>query len=257
MPFVHPDVVKLDMRLLHRPDLPQTAQVVNAVVAHAERTGALIVAEGIEREQHLGQARSMGATLGQGWLLGHPGALPQPRAGTGRAGSRRPIETLAPGDAGADGRTPFDIVAGTRAPAHITKRALLTTTRYLESKAADTADPPVVLACFQDARRFGPATAHRYALLAKQSPLVAAFGVGLDHEPAPGVRGAALAPDDPLRREWAVVVVGPYFSAALVARDLGDGGADRYRRFDYALTYERAVVIEAARALLRRLGPAA
>jgi DICT domain-containing protein len=71
------------------------------------------------------------------------------------------------------------------------------------------------------------------------------------------VRGAALDPADPLCAEWAVIVVGPYFSAALVARDLGDGGAERHRRFEYALTYERPVVIEAARSLLRRLGPAA
>ena len=257
MPFVDPDVVKLDMRLLHRPDLPQTAQVVNAVVAHAERTGALIVAEGIEREHHLARARSMGATLGQGWLLGHPGQLPH----TGNAGSRRPIESLATAPAvaadGAHGRTPFEIVAATRPAGRTTKRALLTTTRYLESKVADTADPPVLLACFQDAGRFTPATAHRYALLAKDSPFVAAFGTGFAADPAPGVRGAAIDPGDHLGQEWNVVVVGPYFSAALVARDLGDDGADRHRRFEYALTYERPVVIETARALLRRLGPAA
>jgi hypothetical protein len=52
-------------------------------------------------------------------------------------------------------------------------------------------------------------------------------------------------------------VVGPYFSAALVARDLGDSGADRHRRFEYALTYERPLVLAAARALLARLEPVA
>jgi DICT domain-containing protein len=71
------------------------------------------------------------------------------------------------------------------------------------------------------------------------------------------VRGAALASDDRLCAEWNVLVVGPYFSAALVARDLGDTGADRHRRFEYALTYERPLVLAAARALLGRLGPAA
>jgi hypothetical protein len=50
-----------------------------------------------------------------------------------------------------------------------------------------------------------------------------------------------------------VIVVGPYFTAALVARDLGDGGREDRRRFDYALTYDRPLVLEAARALLRRL----
>jgi EAL domain-containing protein (putative c-di-GMP-specific phosphodiesterase class I) len=256
MPFVHPDVVKLDLSLLHRPNLPQTAQVVNAVVAHAERTGALIVAEGIEREAHLARARSMGATLGQGWLLGHPAPLPPGRtSGRGSAGSGRPIGSLAPDGAGAGGRTPFEIVAGAGRAARTTKRALIATTRYLESKAADTTDPPVLLACFQDVRRFCPPTAHRYALLAKTAPFVAAFGAGFGTEPAPGVRGTALEPGDRLGMEWNVVVVGPYFSAALVARDLGDAGAERHRRFEYALTYERSVVIEAARSLLRRLGP--
>jgi hypothetical protein len=252
MPFVHPDVVKLDMRLLHRPHLRQTAQVVNAVIAHAERTGALIVAEGIEREPHFARARSMGATLGQGWLLGHPAPLPR----TGNAGSARPIEPLTPERAGALGRTPFDVVAGARGSGRTTKRALLTTTRYLESKVADTVDPPVLLACFQDAARFDPRIAHRYATLAENAPFVAAFGAGFGATPAPGVRGAALDPADPLCAEWNVIVVGPYFSAALVARDLGDDGAERYRRFDYALTYDRPIVIEAARSLLRRLGPA-
>jgi EAL domain-containing protein (putative c-di-GMP-specific phosphodiesterase class I) len=255
MPFVHPDIVKLDMRLLHHPEAPQTAQVVNAVIAHAERTGALILAEGIERDAHLARARSMGATLGQGWLLGRPGPLST--VGPYQAKPHvRPLGLLAPA-ADRDGatRTPFEIVCGGRPAACASKQALLTTTRYLESKAADTADPPVLLATFQRAAHFTPATAHRYSTLAKESPFVAAFGGGFGTEPVPGVRGGALAGDDPLRNEWNVVVVGPYFSAALVARDLGDSGADRHRRFEYALTYERPLALAAARALLARLEP--
>ncbi len=255
MPFVHPDIVKLDLRLLHNPDAPQTAQVVNAVVAHAERTGALILAEGIEREVHLAVARSMGATLGQGWLLGRPAQLPPVRPYRPHPAPARPLQLPAPVDAGASARTPFDIVAGGRPAARASKQALLTTTRYLESKAADTNDPPVLLSCFQDAVRFTPATAHRYSALAGESPFVAAFGFGFGPEPVAGVRGAALAGDDPLRQEWNVIVVGPYFSAALVARDLGDSGADRHRRFEYMLTYDRPLVLAAARALLGRLAP--
>jgi hypothetical protein len=228
MPFVHPDIVKLDLRLLHNPDAPQTARVVNAVVAHAERTGALILAEGIEREAHLAVARSMGAALGQGWLLGRPAQLPPVRPHRSHPAPARPLRLPAPVDPGASARTPFDIVAGGRPAARASKQALLTTTRYLESKAADTDDPPVLLSCFQDAVRFTPATAHR---------------------------SSALAADDPLRQEWNVIVVGPYFSAALVARDLGDSGADRHRRFEYALTYDRPLVLAAARALLGRLAP--
>jgi DICT domain-containing protein len=114
----------------------------------------------------------------------------------------------------------------------------------------------VLLACFQDARHFTPRTAERYARIAGHSPLVAALGVGLGEEPIPGVRGANLAPDDPLRGEWNVLVIGPHQAAALVARDLGDTGPERERRFDFALTHDRDLIAAAARSLLRCLAPA-
>jgi DICT domain-containing protein len=74
--------------------------------------------------------------------------------------------------------------------------------------------------------------------------------------PAPGVRGASLAPGDPLRGEWAVIMVGPHFAAALVARDCGDDGPDVDRRFDVVITHDRDLVVRAAQPLLDRLLPA-
>jgi hypothetical protein len=56
-----------------------------------------------------------------------------------------------------------------------------------------------------------------------------------------------------------VAVVGPHFSAALVARDLdaapGSAGADPDRTFDYVLTHDRPLVLEVARSLLVRTLP--
>jgi DICT domain-containing protein len=74
-------------------------------------------------------------------------------------------------------------------------------------------------------------------------------------EPVAGVRGATLDSRDPLRGEWDVIVVGPHFAGALVARDCGDDGPDSQRRFDAVITYDRDLVIEAARSLLLRLTP--
>ena len=51
------------------------------------------------------------------------------------------------------------------------------------------------------------------------------------------------------------MVVSPHFAAALVARDLGDDGPDAERRFDYAVTYDRALVMDVARDLMRRVKP--
>jgi DICT domain-containing protein len=111
----------------------------------------------------------------------------------------------------------------------------------------------VVLACVQHAGNFAGATAARYTTIARAAPFVGVFGTGLAAAPAPGVRGSPLAAGDPLAAEWNVVVVGPHFSAALVARDLG-GARDHHARFAHAVTYDRGLVLEAARALLRRTG---
>ena len=85
---------------------------------------------------------------------------------------------------------------------------------------------------------------------------MAALGTGLGDEPAPGVHGTTFGADDPLRGEWNVIVVGPHRAAALVARDLGDDVPDQQRGFDFVLTHDRALVVEAARALLPWLAPA-
>jgi len=84
---------------------------------------------------------------------------------------------------------------------------------------------------------------------------VGALGSGVSIEPAPGVRGAELHDDDPVRAEWDVVVIGAHFAAAFAARDLGDRGLDSERRFDFALTYERETVVAAARSLMSRIVP--
>ncbi|GAA0805600.1 sensor domain-containing phosphodiesterase [Spirilliplanes yamanashiensis] len=252
MPFVHPDVVKLDMQLLRSPHEPHTARVVGAVRAYAESSGALILAEGIETERELAVARSMGAVVGQGWHFGRPGPLPAGRA----AGTALPLLGAPAADPARErSATPYSIVAAERPVTRTTKSLLMPTSRMLEADAGAGAQPPVLLACFQEEKFFTPATARRFAGLARRSPLVAALGAGLPAEPAPGVRGADFGADDPLRGEWNVIVVGPHHAAALVARDAGSTGPDGDREFDHAVTYDRELVVAAARSLLHWLTP--
>ena len=253
MPFLDPDVIKLDLRLIQERTTPETARIVNAVRAQAERSGALVVAEGIERPVHEAVAITMGATLGQGWLYGRPGPLPGPGRTPGAARLTLRPGGPRPGPAG----SPFGVVTGAgRATAVTTKELLLPMSVYLEDRALDADEPTVLLACFQDAVHFTPRTAARYASLAGRAPLTVAFGGGMPARPVPGVLGTALGRDDPLRSEWNVLVVGPHFAGGLVARDLGDTGPDRERRFAYAMTHDRDLVIEAARGLLAMADPA-
>jgi DICT domain-containing protein len=133
------------------------------------------------------------------------------------------------------------------------KDVLLSVSRALEAKAMQLGPHGVVAGAFQDVRHFTPATRTRYERLADRSAFVAALGIGMGAEPVRGVRGAHLASDDILRHEWNLAVLGPHYTGALVARDLGDTGPDRDRRFEFVLTFDRDLVIEVAATLVGRV----
>lgn len=250
MPFVLPDVIKLDLALTQAPLSADLAETVHAVNAHAERKGTLVVAEGIETEDHVLRARALGATHGQGWFFGRPGSLP--------AEARMPVAKLPlPGRAplGDVRSTPFEAVSGLLEVREGTKRLLLALSRQLEEHACRLDHAGVLLATFQTADRFTGPTRTRYAELSRHLAFVGALGSGLDRHAERNVRGADIGPDDPLAREWDVCVLGPHFAAAFVARDLGDTGPDADRRFAFSMTYERELVVRIARRLMSRLAP--
>src|ERR1700754_3685025 len=77
MPLVNPDIIKIDRGVVQAHSSTwAVSHVVNAVLDDAGHSGAQILAEGIENEDHLAVARSLGATLAQGYLFGRPGPLP-------------------------------------------------------------------------------------------------------------------------------------------------------------------------------------
>lgn len=247
LPVLRPDVVKLDMSLIRDATAAGSSAVMNAVWAHAEATGAVILAEGVETEEHVLIARTLGASLAQGWRFGRPGPLPVPIPANATAARRLSVPRPA------SHRSPFELVAARKTCRPGRKDLLLAVTRRLEAHARELGRECVVVSAFQEARFFTPATHRIYADLAERTALVAALGVGLAPEPAPGVRGTSLSLEDPLRGEWDVAVIGPHFAAALVARDLGDGGPDRQRRFEFVLTFERELVVDVVQSMLSRV----
>ncbi len=248
LPLLRPDVIKLDLRLVQARPTADIAAIMNAVNAEAERSGSLLLAEGIETPAHLMVARALGATLGQGWLFGRPAALPAPLPGAPDRALR-----LGGGAEPDPGRSPYDHVATARPPRIARKPLLIEVSKHLERQAAAAGESAVVAATFQHAGFFTPATRRRYTDLVGRAAFVGALGAGMAAEPLPGVRGGPIDPADPLVGEWDVVVVGAHFAAALVARDLGDGGPDDDRRFAFVLTHDRGLAIAVARSLLARI----
>jgi len=250
---ISPDVMKLDLALVQSQPNFKQAQTISAVLAHHERTGAVILAEGIETDEHLEQALALGADLGQGRHFGWPAPLESDVAISPWTvwGETQRRVSQEPG-------SPFGLLGQHHRPKTARKKTVVAFSEHIESLAARAADPPIVLTALQQTRHLTPRTLARYRDLAARSPLVAVFGEQMFPEPAPGIRGVALRSDDPLGSEWTVVTLGPHTAAALIAREHPGNTpdtADRDRRFDFVMTYDRALVTAAARNLLSRIGP--
>jgi hypothetical protein len=248
MPLLAPEVIKLDLKLIQARTTVDTARIVNAVMAQAERTGAVVLAEGIETEKHQALAHSMGAHLGQGWLYGRPVALPEvPVARPLQLPPRtRPSTDTAP-------PTPWDLVRSNPGVRRARKPLLLAMSRHLEHHVLAGDDATLLLASLQQGGYFDAGTAGRYQSLARTAFLIAVFGVDVPPAPVTGVRGQDLAPDDPLCDEWTVVIITPHFAGALIAHDVHDVCPDVERRFDYVVTFDRDTVLAAAASLLLRM----
>ena len=273
LPFLAPHVIKLDLALVQGRSTPQAAAVVNAVGAEAERSGARVLAEGIETQQHLDRALALGATLGQGWLFGRPAPL----GSTAMDALVLPARPAAGHPSARDpGVTPFDVLTAATLPRRATVQLVSSMSRQLEHQAVLLDEKAVVLASCQHARLMTDSTLRRYASLSSVTSLTALLGPGMADEPAPGVRGTALDPDEPLADLWVVTVIAPHFAAAMVARDAtpaatdadadavredappaeGDSGPQapaRPRVLEYVLTYDRTRAVQVAHLLLQRL----
>lgn len=87
-----PDLVKLDVSLVRDIDSSPTKQALaHALVTFAERTGAVLVAEGVETQAEYDEVAGLGVDLVQGYLLARPGE--RSPSGRYRTPGRRPPGT--------------------------------------------------------------------------------------------------------------------------------------------------------------------
>ncbi|MCI0582505.1 MAG: EAL domain-containing protein, partial [Chloroflexi bacterium] len=74
---LRPDYVKLDRAIVRRVDRdPARQALVAGLVDFATRTGAILIAEGVETEAEVGAVHHLGVPLAQGYRLGRPGLAP-------------------------------------------------------------------------------------------------------------------------------------------------------------------------------------
>jgi EAL domain-containing protein (putative c-di-GMP-specific phosphodiesterase class I) len=248
LPFVRPDVVKLDMRLIQEEHDDADRAVIKAVRQHCFRTGAVMLAEGIETEEHEAVARDLGATLGQGWRYGAAGELPA------KCTVAAPVRLLVR-DEPDDRATPFPLVeAG--AIVGTARQSELEHISEMFLRQVGTDGAPVVLASFGHDGLFTPAMAARYEALAPLCSFTGVAGVGLAPVAGSPVRYSAFPAGDPLADEWAITVVGPHTTMALAAQGLEPPGYGTDPEVEVVVTGDRELVLAAARALMGRVVPA-
>jgi DICT domain-containing protein len=151
--------------------------------------------------------------------------------------------------------SPFTLIEGHHRVRTARKETVIAFSRHIEDQAIRATDPPIVLTALQRAEFLTPGTLQRYVELASRAPMVAIFGLQVPPGLDAGVRGVPLATDDPLCAEWTVVALGPQTAAALIAREADNAAGidDTERRFDFVITFDRALVTAAAQNLLSRI----
>jgi EAL domain-containing protein (putative c-di-GMP-specific phosphodiesterase class I) len=241
LPVLEPDVIKLDMHLLRHPHLSSSVQTAAIVAGYAERTDAIVVAEGIETEDDLATARGLGAQWGQGWLFGQPGPI---TALAGRSVQNSPrLRPPRRGDylpAGA----PFDIAAMGNRSRPCDQRTIDELTEYLLSVAGSSGFRTVIFAVFPD-QAVREAWLPRLAAMADTVAFVGLKGHG---RPGRNARRVSVTMEQASGTETALAVVGPYAAVALCARPAPAGGMEA------VLTHDAHRVHVIARMLMGLVG---
>jgi EAL domain-containing protein (putative c-di-GMP-specific phosphodiesterase class I) len=241
MSLLYPDVIKLDLRLLGGRSEADVARTVTAVGAEAERRYASVLAEGIDSEEQLAAATAFGATLGQGYLLGAPGPLPDALpAGRGLR--------LTGGGGDPEGANPYERVTNWRRPASGARELAERAAAVVVEQARQGGQTAMVLAALPRPELADADSVARYRALAERLAFVGVLGAG-DAFAGTGVRGGPLQRGDPLRESWTVAVLDPSYSACFVAREEPSGA------WSFATSFDRDVVLECAVPLMARMEP--
>jgi len=245
---IEPDVVKLDQPALQQMPRTASAALVSGVQTYCRRSGARVVAEGLETDDDVDVARAVGAHYGQGWRFGHPEWLsvaPAPTAG--------PIPMVAPRPH-LPTRRLIRLLTRTEPAQHGDQAQVDRFSSYLIEHAAQMGPNTLVIVCVQNAGFISAPIASTLQRAAEQVAYLAVLGAGVGPQPVPRARGCGLPGNDPLVSEWVVAAIGMQESIALVASDCGDDFvAGSHRGYDYAVTYDPRLVTDVARALLSRV----
>ena len=239
---LQPDIVKLDMSILHDPFDARSARVSATVRDYCDRTQALMVCEGVETAAHEARARALGADLVQGFRY----AMPTPRPDRIPPTSR-PMDflTATPDEPASFAqrveRQPVDVLAGSEVEA-IAAELLSIVSTHTDSAVILTSAPSIadVPEAYLDV----------LSELTTRARMVALIAPGSAGTPAAGVLGVDTDAGLGLGSPWSIVVVAPTMAAAILSAPFATGGSSPV---EFRILRHRPTVAHAARVLLSHI----
>ena len=243
LPVVRPDIIKLDLRVTQTSPSAKAMKVLHFVYEEVERTGATILAEGVETRHHHEVVRALGAPLAQGWLYGKPTEHPTP-AHEHQAHMSHLAELALE-----EVRTPFEVL-GRRKISRASADVLVAFTHEVFTHGLHLLPPALVLMLVPGRELLTPRALRALGQLARREIVTGVIGAGVPPEPAPGVRGS-WEHDPTLDGEYAIIAISPSTAVAVLARRAN--GTDSV--FEFGVIHDRQPIVCAARCLLRKLGP--
>jgi len=243
LPVVRPDVIKLDLHVTQSTPSREAMRVLHLVYEEVERTGASLLAEGVETEQHQEVVRWLGAELAQGWFYGRPTDNPAP------ADEHEAHASFWAELGLEDVRSPYEVLGGqsiSRAPRDLVRSVTDEVFRHGMHLQA----PALLLLLVPDFEELTKQHLRVLGQLARRQVITGVIGAGMPPEPAPGVRGSQTY-DPWLDGQYAVVAVSPSTAVAVLARQTHS----TQHEFYFSVIHDRPRITTAARCLLRQLGP--
>jgi EAL domain-containing protein (putative c-di-GMP-specific phosphodiesterase class I) len=233
LPALEPDVIKLDLKVAQGSPSRKAMKVLDYVYEEVERTGATVLAEGVETKRHDQVVRELGAPLAQGWLYGKPTDHPAP---TRKHQLGKPLER-------------YEVLGG-RTISHASTELLVSFSDQVFIGGMRLLEPALALMLVPRPELLDQPKLDVLSRLARRRVVTGALGPGVPAEPAPGVRGS-WAHDPLLDGEWASIALSPSTAVAILAREVPGTKS----QFEFGVTHDRRRIISAARCLMRRLGP--
>ena len=243
LPVIRPDIIKLDLKVTQSAPSREAMRVLHFAYEEAERTGATILAEGVETKRHDEVVRALGAPLAQGWLYGKPTDDPTP------AGRHEALMSLGAELGLGDVRSPFEVLGGkmiSRAPRDLLRSLAEEVFRH----GMHLLPPALLVVLVPDPEALTKQQLRALSQMARRQVITGVIGSGMPPEPAPGVRGSQK-PDPALEGQYAVIALSPSTAVAVLARRTHSTQPDFY----FGVIHDRPRITTAARCLLRQLGP--